>query len=173
MPLLIAAILVVVAWKLFGAPGGGTGGISNGGNSAATDSQLGAPQAEQGAPDAIQRMAQAIFHMEGGKPGDPNVRNMNPGNLRTAPNQVGTSGGFAVEPDWVSGWDDLYGLITKRAKAHPDWDFYDFFNYYLRGSTTAPSVDAQGNSDVYAEYVAGQLGAQPTMPVASVLGVNS
>jgi hypothetical protein len=98
----------------------------------------------------------------------------NPGNLRPSsplPGQVGTSpAGFAIFDTPESGQSALQSLITRRDTQHPEWDFYDFFNYYLRGSTTAASVDAQGDSDAYAEFVASRLGVDPTTPVSQAIG---
>jgi len=119
--------------------------------------------------DAFDNFLQAIFQFEGGRPGDRNVRNNNPGNLKSGPDMTGTAGGYATFSTQGDGWDALTDLVNRRITAHPDWNFYDFFNYYLRGSTTAPSVDAQGNSDAYADYVAVNVGVEPTQTVASVL----
>jgi len=94
--------------------------------------------------------------------GSVSQRNNNPGDIKAG-------GTFASYADSGDGWDALNGWITGHAATNPDWDFYDMTDYYLRGSTTAPSVDAQGNSDAYAEYIAGQLGVSPTTPVSSVL----
>jgi hypothetical protein len=122
--------------------------------------------------DAFDNFLHAIFQFEGGRPGDRNVRNNNPGNLRSGPGMTGKAGGYATFADQGDGWDALTDLVNRRTSQHPDWDFYDFFNYYLRSSTTAPSVDAQGNSDAYAEYVANYVGVDPTETVASVIGGN-
>jgi hypothetical protein len=75
--------------------------------------------------------------------------------------------------DSGDGWGALSNYVTAHASNNPGWDFYDFFNWYLRGSTTASPVDNQGNSDQYAEYVAGQMGVDPTTPVAQALGIGS
>jgi hypothetical protein len=119
--------------------------------------------------DALDNFLQAIFQHEGGKPGQRNILNNNPGNLRRAPGMTGTEGGYATFSDIGDGWDALAAYVGLHIAAHPEWDFYDFFNYYLRGSTTAPSVDAEGDSDSYAEYVAGYTGFDPRQTVSSAL----
>ena len=122
--------------------------------------------------NALDNIMQAISQFEGGKPGNINVVNNNPGNLKEGPNMTGTANGYATFGDQGDGWDALSSWITKHTSANPDWDFYDMFGYYLRGSTNAPTVDAQGNSDAYAEYVSKYLGVDPTHPVSSLLGDN-
>jgi hypothetical protein len=98
----------------------------------------------------------------------------NPGNLRPSrplPGQVGsTPSGIAIFDSPESGLQQLTDLVQRRASQHPEWDLYDFFDYYLRGSTTAPSSDAQGNSDAYAEFVAGRLGVDPSTTIGEILG---
>jgi hypothetical protein len=117
--------------------------------------------------DALDNIEEAIARFEGSGLG----RN-NPGNIkaipgRSYPGQVGTdSQGFAIGGDEGDGWGWLNDWITSHAAAHPDWDFYDLFNFYLRGSTDTPTSDAQGNSDRYAEFVANYVGADPTSSVA-------
>lgn len=108
-------------------------------------------------------IAQAIYQFEGGFKADSlNVRNNNPGNLRSAPGQTGTSGGYATFSNFSDGWGALQGWITSNAQAHPDWDFYDLFAKY------APASD-NNDPDAYAEYVANYAGADPTQPVSQFL----
>lgn len=123
--------------------------------------------------DFLSGIVRAITQMEGGKPGDLNMRNNNPGNLVSGIGQVGKNEGFAVFPSPGAGLSALNAWVTSHAAAHPDWNFYDLFNFYLRGSTTAQPVDAQGNSKAYAQYVAGQIGVDPSTPVQSLLGEQS
>jgi hypothetical protein len=120
--------------------------------------------------DALDNFLQAIFQKEGGRPGDRNVVNNNPGNLRKGIGMTGKAGGYATFADQGDGWDALNAQVQKWLANHPDWDFYDFFDYYLRGSTTAHSVDDQGDSDAYAEYVANFGGWNPSQTVSSALG---
>jgi hypothetical protein len=128
------------------------------------------PNYDSDAGNALETIKQAIFHKEGGRPGDRNVVNNNPGNLRSGPGMTGTAGGFATFASQDDGYSALEAWITKHTAAHPDWNFYDLFNYYLRGSTTAPANDKEGNSDAYAEYVANYIGVDPAEPVSSVVG---
>jgi hypothetical protein len=121
----------------------------------------------------LDQMKQAIFHMEGGKPTDLNVRNSNPGNLIAGHGQIGTNKGFAVFASMQDGFNALEALITKRARQHPSWNFYDFFNSYLGGNDTTPAAASQGNVRIYAEYVAGQLGVNPSTPISSVIKEQS
>lgn len=122
------------------------------------------------APSTMQEMEQAIFQFEGGQPGDINFDNMNPGNLKSGPGMTGTNRGYATFNSFTGGFAALQDWITRHAAQHPDWDFYDMMSYYLRGSTTAPTSDAQGNSDSYADYVAQYLGVPATTPVSQALG---
>jgi hypothetical protein len=112
--------------------------------------------------DVLANIVQAINRMEGGKPGNLNVRNNNPGNLRSDPGQVGTNDGFAVFANMDDGYEALSQWITRHAAAHPDWTFYDLFNVY------APSSD-NNKPNQYAEFVASQAGVDPSQTVSSVL----
>lgn len=152
-----------------GASGGGfgSGGLGDLGNTSNNNSGAG-----QNFLSNLDNIAQAIFQYEGGNPGNRNVANNNPGNLRSGANMVGTSGGYAVFSDIGDGWDALNEWIQSHAAKNPDWDFYDMMNYYLTGSTTSPAQTNQGNSDSYAEYVANYVGVDPTTPVSSLLGYS-
>ena len=119
-------------------------------------------------PSITDQIAQAIFQMEGNKPGDLAFDNNNPGDLRSAQGQVGSAGGFAVLPDFGTGWTDLENYISSHVAAHPDWDFYDFFQNYLGQPLGGPAVTPQGDSNAYAEYVAQQLGVDPTTPISQL-----
>ena len=151
--------------------------LQSGGAASTAPGAFGAPQTDgpgsslaDYSPSTASEMAQAIYQFEGGQPGNVNFDNMNPGNLRSAPGETGTNRGYATFGSFTDGFAALQNYITQHAAAHPGWNFYDFFNYYLRGSTTAPSSDAQGNSDTYAQYVANYLGVPATAAVSSVLG---
>jgi hypothetical protein len=159
------AVLIIVVWFLF---------FNRRGQAATADAAGPAPLPPPAAGnDALDNFTQAVFQFEGGQPGNRNVVNNNPGNVRSGPGMTGTAGGYATFGDIGDGWNALGSWVTSHAAAHPDWNFYDFFNYYLRGSTTAASSDDQGNSDAYAEYVANFGGWDPTQTVASVLGGQS
>lgn len=153
--------LIVVAWLL----------LSKKSQAATVETANPGPPADQqpfdaGVPMAgnniLQDMMQAINRMEGGKPGNVNVRNNNPGNLRAGPGQVGENGGFAVFASQDDGYSALQAWITSHVAAHPDWTFFDLFNVY------APSADSNQPS-AYAEFVASQIGVDPSQTVSSAL----
>jgi len=108
---------------------------------AAASPAAGAPPATNS--DALDNIMQAIFQKEGGHPGNRNIVNNNPGDVKSAANMTGTAGGYATFADIGDGWDALKAWIQSHISAHPDWDFYDTFDYYLRGSTTAPAMTSR------------------------------
>lgn len=115
----------------------------------------------------LDQLAQAIGRQEGyGIPGALPTRDNNPGDLT----KVG--GGFQQFASPADGFAALYSWLTRHIGAHPDWTFRDLFNFYLRGSTTAPPVDDQGDSNIYAQNVAGWLGVSPDSTVSSFLGTQ-
>lgn len=83
-------------------------------------------------------LASAIQLEEGYYPGSRAYRNQNPGNLRYA-GQYGSTGaddaGFAVFPDYHTGFDALINQLQLDASRHPDWTVMDFVSHY------APSSD--------------------------------
>lgn len=119
-------------------------------------------------PSITDQIAQAIYQMEGNSPGNIAYDNNNPGNLKVAAGATGVSRGFPVLPDFSTGWSDLENYIQTHVQAHPTWDFYDFFQNYLGQPLGGPAVTAQGNSDAYAEYVAAQIGVDPTTPISAL-----
>lgn len=119
--------------------------------------------------DAADNILQAMFQAEGGQAGNRNVRNNNPMDLEKSSLAVGNDGRFAIFADIGDGWQAAYNWLTSHVQKHPDWDFYDLYSYMLRGNTTGPFQDAQGDSDAYAEYVAGFAGFDPTQTVYSAL----
>ena len=119
-----------------------------------------------GPTNVLDNITQAIKQFEGGNK-DPRVTATNPGNLKRI------DGSFAVYADEGDGWQALYSYVQRHAQKHPDWDFYDFFNYYLHGSTTAQPADKEGNADRYAEFVASYAGLDPGQTVFSALGYTS
>ena len=120
-------------------------------------------QAETETP--LADMAQAIFQFEGGKPENINMRNNNPGNLRGAPGQTGTAGGYATFATFGDGWTALENWIRNFATKNPDADFYDMMNVY------APASD-NNKPNAYAEYVAQHSGADPTQTISGLLGLS-
>jgi hypothetical protein len=156
MPIVLLAVLAVVLY-LFVKKGSSSSTVSGTGIQSVIS-----PAAAQFTSN-LEDIGQAIFQFEGNK---------NPGNLKSGIGMTGKAGGYATFADQGDGWDALYTWIQSHAAKNPDWDFYDMFDYYLRGSTTASSVDKEGNSDAYAEFVANYLGVDPTTSVASVLGYS-
>jgi hypothetical protein len=124
----------------------------------------------------LDNLGEAIKQFEGGKPGDLNVRNNNPGNIKSGSytrSAIGTDyKGFAVFADPGDGWDALNNYIAAHAADHPTWNFYDFFNYYLHGSTTASPVDQEGNATAYANSVASYMGVDPNTPISTLFGYS-
>lgn len=109
-------------------------------------------------------IAQAIARFEGFfKTGTLSQRTNNPGDIGTWGSRV------ANYPTPDAGFAALDGYINSHATANPDWDFYDFFRYYLTGSTTGTPGPHQ-DPDGYAEYVAQQVGVDPTTPLSQVIG---
>jgi hypothetical protein len=182
MDLLAFICVVVVLWLLLvrGKSQSAAQSVGNsfmGGGVAGGTAGAAASFASNSDPDSVNKFSDllnAITHMEGGRPGDRNVRNNNPmdieyGAFAKRHGAVGSDGRFAIFPDWDSGQAAMAVLVKAKVNQNPDWDFYDLFNYFLRGSTTAPPVDKEGDSNAYAEYVAGALGVEPTQPVYSVV----
>lgn len=136
-----------------------------------------APQSDSTTTDNLDNILQGIFDFEGSGPSSRASRNNNPGNIEAGSwarsmGSVGSDGRFAKFSDIGDGWAALATYVQQHASQHPDWNFYDFFNYYLHGSTTAPPTDKEGNADQYADYVAGYAGVDPTTSVADAIGVS-
>jgi hypothetical protein len=156
--IVLAALLGYLWWT-----GKGSSSDSAGGGSADSKS------------DGWFQFFNGIYFFEGPGPRD---RNNNPGNLKAKrngswPGQIGTDPrGFAIFPDVSTGMEALQGYISSLVSKHPDWDFYDLFSYYLNGDTMAPTKTKEGDSNAYAEYVADQVGVDPTTPVAEAIGLG-
>jgi hypothetical protein len=116
----------------------------------------------------VDTVAQAIAQMEGyNTPGTLAARNLNPGNLRSGPGQTGTSGGFAVFPSADAGWAALDNQINLNASKGLT------LNEFFAGKPGvyagyAPSSDSN-NPAGYAAFVASQTGADPNVPLSSLL----
>ena len=122
--------------------------------------------------DALDNIMQAIFRFEGGKASDRNVVNNNPGNLRSGVGMTGTAGGYATYADVGDGWEGLQAWVVSHANAHPEWDFYDMFSYYLGGGTGKLPEGGQAKADQYADYVASYGGFDPTQSVWEAMGMQ-
>ncbi len=126
MTLLVLIVGAIAAlWLYEEEKGGGVSAVSTGssGSNAETNAS------GQNYLSNLNNIAQAIFQYEGGNPGNLNVINNKPGNLRSGANMTGTNGGYATFGDIGDGWDDLNEWIESHAATHPDWDFYDLFSY--------------------------------------------
>jgi hypothetical protein len=110
--------------------------------------------------DFIPAWANTIAQFEGfNSPGNRAARNNNPGDLKYA-GQSGAigadSGGFAVFPDPVTGFQALYRQLQKYVSDYPNFTILDITAHYLGQST--PTVNAQGDAFTYAAAVASSLG---------------
>lgn len=112
-------------------------------------------------------LAAAIQRFEGACSGPQTCTNNNPGNLRAyAPGQPVDSRGFRIFPDYASGEAALEGQINTNIGRGLD------LNEFFAGKPGvyagyAPSGDSN-NPSQYASTVAGWLGIDPTVPLASV-----
>lgn len=112
--------------------------------------------------DIVSGLAAAIQQMEGWFPGSLSYRNNNPGNLRPgslAVGAVGSSGGYAVFPDYATGYAALTGLI--QSPGYWNLTLTQFFAKY------APSAD-NNNPAAYAASVANMLGVDPNTPISQL-----
>lgn len=110
--------------------------------------------------DFIPAWANTIAQFEGfNSPGSRPARNHNPGDLKFA-GQVGAlgadSGGFAIFPDDVTGFQALYRQLQKYVTDYPNDSILDITAHYLGQST--PTRNAQGDAFTYAAAVASGLG---------------
>ena len=88
--------------------------------------------------------------------GSRSYQNLNPGNLRAAPNQAGTRGGFAYFHSYTEGFAALKALIVKAASGKSKYyrsnmTLIEFFNVY------APASD-NNSPNAYAHAVAASMG---------------
>ncbi len=119
---------------------------------------------------SVSALASAIQQVEGyyppGTPGYPqgslSYRNNNPGNIRPgslAVGATGSNGGYAVFPDYQTGWNALVGLI--QSPAYWGLTLTQFFSRY------APSAD-NNNPAAYAATVAASLGVDADTPLSQL-----
>jgi hypothetical protein len=159
---LLLIALAALLWFLLTRKAGAVSLPSLGGSPVADDNLSsylpGTPEYETPLND----MAQAISQFEGGHEGDLNMRNNNPGNLRSAPGQTGSASGYATFGTFGDGWAALKAWISNFAAKNPNGNFYDMFAKY------APAGD-NNQPDTYADYVANYAGADPAQSVSSFL----
>jgi hypothetical protein len=117
---------------------------------------------------SIDSLAQAIAQMEGyNKAGSIAQRNNNPGNLRSGQGQVGTSGGYAVFATPEDGFAALNHQIELNASRGLTLNEFFAGKPGVYGGY-APSADSNDPVN-YAAFVANRLGADPNVPISSLL----
>lgn len=114
--------------------------------------------------DLITSLAQAIQQFEGWSPGSVSQRNNNPGNLRSGAGMIGTdANGFAVFPDYQTGWNALLNQVQLNVNRGLSVD--EFFagkpGVY---AGYAPSADSNQPLQ-YAATVASWIGVDPSVPL--------
>ncbi len=114
----------------------------------------------------IQAIAQAIATMEGFfTAGSVAQRNNNPGNLRSW-GSTPTVGGYARFATVEEGWQALYDQIAKNmGRGLTLQEFFGGKPGVYAGYS--PSADAN-NPAGYAQYVAGRVGIDPSVPLNQV-----
>jgi hypothetical protein len=115
-----------------------------------------------GLGDFVSDLAAAIQTFEGYYPGSLAYRNNNPGNLRPgslAVGATGSNGGYAVFPDYATGWAALLGLI--QSTTYYGDTLIQFFQTY------APAAD-NNNPAAYAAGVAANLGVDANTPISQL-----
>jgi hypothetical protein len=115
-----------------------------------------------GLGDFVSDLAGAIQTFEGWYPGSLSYRNNNPGNLRPgslAVGATGSNGGYAVFPDYNTGWNALLGLI--QSSTYYGDTLTQFFQTY------APAAD-NNKPAAYAAGVAANLGVDPNTPISQL-----
>lgn len=125
------------------------------------------------AQDRLSQWAQAIFHFEGGQPGNLNVRNNNPGNLKFAGQPGATLGdnGFAVFQSMDDGFAALNRQLQKYVSEFPNLTLTQLEAHYLGQSDYLnPRVTDQGNPFTYAGSIASKLGVSPNDTLQSIFG---
>lgn len=150
MVVLLAVVLLLLLWRA---------------NSAQTASLAAGSSAPlPGSNGNLAAVTQAMATYEGYYvPGSLAARTNNPGDIGTYGGQV------ASYPTATAGWNALNNWVSGHAAANPNWDFYDMMSYYLTGDTMGTPGPGQ-SPNAYAEYVAGQVGVDPTTPVSAVIG---
>ncbi|MDE2019896.1 MAG: hypothetical protein KGJ13_06140 [Patescibacteria group bacterium] len=112
-------------------------------------------------------LAEAIQTEEGYYPGSRAYRNNNPGNLRYA-GQYGAIGqdgaGFAIFPDYQTGFNALVAQLRLDATRNPQWTLYDFISHY------APASDGNDPFSYVDNVVASLTGAGYSASTNTTLG---
>lgn len=119
----------------------------------------------------LEQWADAIFHYEGGKPGDLNVRNNNPGNLKFAhqPHALCPDArGFAMFPTMATGREALVADLQSKLHRYSGWSMLQVMTRYLGGDPQNPVATGEGNPFHYASYIATRLGVKPSDTLAEI-----
>lgn len=117
------------------------------------------PMSFENVSGSLLGLAEAIKEFEGFAPGTRAWRNNNPGNLKfTAWTQQqgairADDKGFAVFPDFQTGFRALVALLELRRRQHPDWSILDLMMSYAPPSDNNPTGK-------YAQFVASKIGAR-------------
>ena len=121
----------------------------------------------------IEVMAKAIQAFEGGKPGDRNMRNNNPGNIRWEPplpqwlidrGAIGKdSGNHVIFATFDQGYAELkrqlrLAFTGQSDNFYPSMSLYEYFAKY-----------AEANQKPYAERVASALGVDPSTTLEELI----
>ena len=114
----------------------------------------------------VSAIAAAIQQKEGYYTGSIAYRNNNPGNLIAGPGQTGTSGGFAVFPDYATGLAALDNQI--QLNINRGLTLNQFFAGGNGYAGYAPSADSN-NPAAYAAFVSAQTGIDPNTPLNQVV----
>lgn len=102
--------------------------------------------------------------------GTRSYKNNNPGNCRyfsggyhSMYGKVGKDkDGFAIFKDYDTGFLYLQNMVKQKARNHPLWNIYDFFQNY------APKED-HNDPRRYASFVASRLGVTIDYPMAKII----
>lgn len=125
--------------------------------------------------DNLDNLLQGFFQMEGGRPGDANVRYNNPMNLRSWPTAIGVGkvadGADAIFADQGDGWDAATAWITQQVNRHPDWTLTELANQAL-GPNRPDTPEEQARTDNYASYLANYMGTTEDTPLSQLLGMG-
>lgn len=120
--------------------------------------------------DRLTLWAEAIKKHEGWFPGSRSRRNNNPGNFKYVGQYTATGkdkDGFAIFPDYETGWKHLKKVLTNAATGkskvyNPEMTLTEFFKIY------APSHD-NNDPERYASEVAKYIGVEPITKIKELL----
>lgn len=187
MPLLIAIVVLLLLWFEFkkdSTSGSSSASINSGNNflvgGAAGAINNGSPDygddvASYGRQDALDNILEAIKRFEGGRPGDANVRDNNPMNLRDSPLAAGyandADGRTAYFQDEGDGWDAATGQVNSWVQRNPGWNLRDLVNQIL-GPNRDQTPENQAATDRYAQYVSSYAGIPVDATLSELLGIG-